>query len=217
MYHSPTYRLKVYRNFKSLRSNDYYGIVRYFEQHEEALYALELESYLDCALAYTTALFETNDWGRHNVMCDHLLQLIMAESIYTWGGEDLFTELLYKKALALSRSEAHQEAVHVLKQLRRIAPEHPETRQLLIQTLRIMMPPVRRRVRAIALLLLLLSAISTGITGIVIQPFFEAYSQLSVFLSAGLFGIGITTLIGGEWWYLRRCTVLADRPHLIIQ
>jgi hypothetical protein len=215
MYHSPTYRLKLYRNFKSLSPGDYYGVVRFFEAHEEALYALDTEAYLDCALGYTNALFETDDYRRHNVMCDHLIQLIMAERINTWGGEDLFAQLLHKKAQALHRLEAWPEAIHVLRQLRKIEPDNPEVTLLLKQTLHEMMPPVRRRLRAWALLLLFVSAVAMGISGLIVQSFYEAWGPLSVWVSSGLFIVGLLTLCVGEGWYYLRCERWAKQPDAI--
>jgi hypothetical protein len=205
MYHSPTYRLKLYRNFKSLHSSDHYGIVRFYEQHEEALYALDLEQYLDCTLAYTTSLFETGDLRRHNVMCDHLIQLVINENIYTWGGEDLFEQLLYKKALASSQLDELPVAIHVLRQLRNIAPSHHGARCLLLDCLLRQMPPTRRRLRAFALLSFLLAALSAGVLGLVVQPFFDAYVPAATFVCAALTLLGGGLLLGGELWYRLRC------------
>jgi hypothetical protein len=215
MYYSPTYRLGLYRNFKSLAPGDFYGVVRFFEAHEEALFALDTEAYLDCALGYTNALFETDDYRRHNVMCDHLIQLIMAEGIYSWGGEDLFSQLLHKKAQALYRLESWPEAIHVLRQLRKIEPDNPEVTALLKETLLELMPPVRRRLRAVALLLLFVSAIAMGASGLIVQSFFEVWGPLSAGVSAGLFVMGLLILCVGEGWYYFRCKRWAQQPDAI--
>lgn len=205
MYVSPTYRLKLYRNFKALEVNDFYGVVRYYEQHEEALHSLDLEEYLDCTLTYTNALYETADYARHNVMCDHLLELVMAEGLDHWGGEDLFTQLLLRKSLAFYHHGDFAKATHVLRQLVRIQPNDAVARHLYLRCLLRQRPNALLRVRAVALLLILVSAVSIGLVGVVVQSFFPNWFVAGWWLAGGLLGAGLCLLLGGETWHWWHC------------
>jgi hypothetical protein len=205
MYLSPTYRLKLYRNFKALEVNDFYGVVRYYEQHEEALHALEMEEYLDCTLTYANALYETADYARHNVMCDHLLELTMAEGLDRWGGEDLFSQLLLRKSLALYHSGDLPQATHILRQLVRIRPDDAVARHLYLNCLLRQRPKVLLYVRAVALLLILVAAVGVGLVGVVVQAFFPDWFVVGWWLSGGLLALGLGLLLGGELWHFWRC------------
>jgi tetratricopeptide (TPR) repeat protein len=201
MYISPAYRLRLYRNFKALEINDYYSIVRYYEQHEEGLHTLDLEEYLDCTLAYTNALFETADYGRHNVMSDHLIELVMAENIHQWGGEDLYTYLLFKKALALSHLGDLPRTIHILRQLIKINPNDLVARRTLFACLQRERPPRRMYIRAISLVLMLIAALATGISGVIVQPFFPYWFDTSMWACGAVLTLGLLILLLGEGWH----------------
>jgi tetratricopeptide (TPR) repeat protein len=204
MFLSPAHRLKLYRNLKALDAQDAYSVVRFYEENEEAFAALYPEEYLDCALVYTRALFQTNDYTRHIVMCDHLIEFVMTENLDYWGGEDQFTTLLWNKSQSLFYLEEFAKAVKVLHDLVRINPHRTEARDLLLLCLLRQKPPYRQKVRAIALLLLLLAAVSAGLSGLVFQAWFPDWQASIGWVSVGLLGTGMTLLLGVEVWHYVR-------------
>ena len=198
MYVSPAYRLKLYRNFKAIDAKDPYGIIRYYEQYEEELRTLETDEYIDCTLAYTDALFDTDDYARHLVMCDYLIELIMKEGIYYWGGEDLFCRLLHVKAVSLYNSGRLNEAINVLIALVKISPQQAQTAQLLSHYLQQEKTPGRMKGRAISLLIIFLAALAAGATGLIIKPFFQDYINLATQITGGMLITGVSMLVFTE-------------------
>lgn len=205
MYISPAHRLKLYRNFKAIDTKDPYGIIRYYEQYEEELYSLETEEYLDCTIIYCDALFETDDYARHVVMCDHLIELVMAEGVYLWGGEDVFCRLLLNKGTSLYLAGHLPDAIYVLSSLVRINPTNQNAVMLLTHCLQKERTPQRMRNRAVALLILMISALLAGVTGFVVQPFYPEYLHAITQITIGLFITGTGLLGLTEIFHIALC------------
>lgn len=205
MQYLPAYRLKLYRNFKALEANDFHGIVRYYEQHEDGIRTLDLDEYFDCTLAYTEALFETGNHGKHIVMCDHLLELIITENLEGWGGDEVFRNVLFKKAASLFRQGEYGRAEYMLKELIKIHPWDAMPQRFLHTCLLRQKPAWLTLTRATAVLLVLLAALTIAVELFVIRPFFFDYYQHALYLHNGLLLTGVLTLAGGEGWHYLRC------------
>lgn len=122
MYFLPTDRLRLYRNFKSIEVSDFQGLIRFYEQHEDGIRALDFEEYLDCTLAYTEALFEAGTYGKHLVMCDHLLECVIMQNIEQWEGIDLYYQLLFKKSASLYHLHEYAKSERILREIIKIYP-----------------------------------------------------------------------------------------------
>ena len=205
MYISPTQRLRLYRNFKAIDSRDPYSIIRYYEQHEEALSALEMDEFLDCTLAYTNALFEADEFARHIVMCDFLIEFVMRENITYFGGEDVFCTQLYKKGVSYYHLNDFPNATRVLTSAVKINPANIPACAILMSCLQQEMPKRRLKIRAWGLLLLLLSAITAGANSLVVQPFYPAFLPLCTYIAVGLFAVGSSTYLSAEASHYFKC------------
>jgi uncharacterized protein YggL (DUF469 family) len=155
VYFLPGHQLRLYRNFKAIESDDFHGVIRFYEQNEEAIEALDLDEYLDCCLSYTLALFEATDYGKATVMCDHLIEMTIEHNITNWGGEDLFEKLLLLKAQAQYKMEEDKRAIHTLSELLKINPRHLVARTLLRLILLRQQPVWLIRYRAAAVFFML--------------------------------------------------------------
>lgn len=122
MYFLPAERLRLYRNFKAIEINDFHGLIRYYEQNEDGIRALEFEQYLDCTLIYADALFEAEDFGKFIVMCDHLLEIVIMQNIHEWEGIDLYHRLLLTKSEALYHQQEYAKSERILKEVIKLYP-----------------------------------------------------------------------------------------------
>ena len=122
MFFLPAERLRLYRNFKAIEIDDFHGIIRYYEQHEDGIRTLDLEEYLDCTLVYAHALFEGENFGKHIVMCDHLLELAIMHNIADWQGDDLYHHLLMSKSAALYHQQEYGKSERILKEVIKLYP-----------------------------------------------------------------------------------------------
>ncbi len=194
----PANRLRLYRNFKAIEVSDFHGLVRYYERFEDGILALDFEEWLDCTLAYTDALFETGNHGKHLVMCDHLLETLIMHNIENWGGEDLFARTLFKKAASLYHLQEYAKAEHVLRELIKIYPDERVAIYFLQRCLLRQRPLWLFRARAVSVGVLLFAALFIAFEIFVINPFFETYTVWAQWLHNGLLIAGILLLACGE-------------------
>lgn len=211
MSYLPAYRLKLYRNFKALEVNDFYGIVRYYERFEDAIRTLDFDEYFDCTLAYANALFETGNYGKHIVMSDHLLELLILHNIETWGGEDWYAKTLFRKAASLYQLQQYPKAEHILRELLKLNPSDRMTLRFLISCLLRQRPSWLHRLRAAAILLTLCAALIVALELFVVKPFFPDWYQLVLILHNVLLFGGIGMLFAGESLHWIRCQGRAVR------
>jgi tetratricopeptide (TPR) repeat protein len=193
----PSNRLRLYREFKAIGADDYHGIVRYYEQFEEDIQAFDLDEYLDCTLAYSNSLFETGNHSKHLVMCDHLLEIVIMQNIETWGGEDLYERLLFKKAATLFQLHEYPKAEHVLRELVKIYPDEKLPRRFLEKCLLRQKPAWLTTTRAACVGLSLLAALVIAVELFAIKPFlpdwlfpFQVAHNVLLFSGIGIFVLG---------------------------
>lgn len=201
----PAYRLKLYRNFKAIDAADFHGIVRYYERFEEAMATLDAEEYFDCTLAYTYALFETGNYSQHVVMSDHLLELVIMQNIGHWGGEDIYAQLLLKKATALYEMQEYARSEHILRELLKLYPRDLKPLRLLRKCLIRQNSTLLMRTRAAAVALTFLAAAAVAVELFVVRPFFPEYYEKALLVHNIVLGAGLLVLSGGEIWQFWRC------------
>ena len=210
MTHLPAYRLKLYRNFKALKPSGYYGIVHFYEQHEEAIRQLGQEEYFDCTLAYTEALFHIGNYRQHLVMCDHLLEQVMLHNINTWGGDDIYTRLLLQKAKTLLRIHETQRSEHVLRELVKLHPYEKQFEVLLRNCLLRQKSAWKHRCRSTTIVLVFLAVAAIGVELFVVRRFFIDWYEKALLLHNGLLIASVLVLVAGEYGHFRACRRVAS-------
>lgn len=205
MSYQPTYRLRLYRDFKALDAADFHSMVRYYEQHEHDLRTLDFEEYLDCTLAYLEALFQTGEYERLLPLCDELLELTIMHNVGMWGGKDLYTQLLFRKATAHYNIHEFARAEHVLQELLKINPHHALARRFLYKVLLHQKPAWLLACRAAFVGLTLLSATVIALEFFVLRNFFPGLYGTAQIIHVSLLGLAIGVLFWGEARHSWRC------------
>lgn len=206
----PAYRLRLYRNFKALESNDFQGIIRFYEQFEEGIQSLDFEEYFDCTLAYTNALFQTGNHGKHIVMCDHLLEVIIMQNIESWGGEDLYAKTLFLKAASLFHLHEYPKAEHVLRELVKIHPTDRMPCRFLEKCLLRQRPAWLMKTRAATVGIVLLTAVVIAVEIFIVTPFFSSLVSTFQVMHNVLLGLGVFVFVAGEICHALRSHYSAD-------
>lgn len=207
MHYLPAQRLKLYRNFKAIDAVDYHGIVRFFERFEDGIRTLDDDEYFDCAFTYTEALFETGQYGKNAVMCDHLLELVITQNIETWDGTDIYAKLLLRKAASLYQLAEYARSAHVLREYIKIYPNDRFARHFLYTCLTRQKPGWLAKTRAVAIGLAFLAVAAVAVELFVVRPFFFDYYEKSLLAHNFLLGSAIFVLAAGEFrqvWLCRR-------------
>lgn len=205
MYILPTERLRLYRNFKSIEVNDFHGLIRYYEQHEDGIRSLDFDDYLDCTLAYNNALFEAANHGKHLVMCDHLLELVIMQNVDQWDGQDLYHRLLFKKSASLYHLHEYGKSERILREIVNIYPQDRLAALYLNKVLMLQKPHWLFRARAITVAFALMAVVIIALEILAVPTFFPSLLQPMQIAHNLLIALSLASLSVGEAWHALRC------------
>ena len=205
MYILPTERLRIYRNFKSIEVNDFHGLIRYYEQHEDGIRSLDFDEYLDCTLAYNNALFEAANHGKHLVMCDHLLELVIMQNVDQWDGQDLYHRLLFKKSASLYHLHEYGKSERILREIVNIYPQDRLAALYLNKVLMLQKPHWLFRARAITVAFALMAVVIIALEILAVPTFFPSLLQPMQIAHNLLIALSLASLSVGEAWHSLRC------------
>ena len=191
-------RSETYESFLAIDAVAYKDKIQFIEENFFMLRELEADEYFDMMVLYSIALFETGEYHRHAKLADHILEMSMERNIVYHRHEDIYFETLFKKAASLYNLEKIDQAVHILKELVKINPDHESTKLFLINCLIRQKKSIVRPYRNISLVLLLVSAAVIAIELALVRPLWPVWVQVVEIIRNGLFIAGVLFLIAGE-------------------
>ena len=191
-------RSETYESFLAIDAVAYKDKIQFIEENFFMLRELEADEYFDMMVLYSIALFETGEYHRHAKLADHILEMSMERNIVYHRHEDIYFETLFKKAASLYNLEKIDQAVHILKELVKINPDHESTKLFLINCLIRQKKSIVRPYRNISLVLLLISAAVIAIELALVRPLWPVWVQVVEIIRNGLFIAGVLFLIAGE-------------------
>jgi tetratricopeptide (TPR) repeat protein len=191
-------RSETYDAFLAIEETAYKDKIRYIEENFFMLRELDAEEYFDMMVLYGEALFETGEYSRQARLADHILEMSMERNILMHRGQDVYFETLFKKAAALHNLDKIDQAVHILKELVKINPDHESTKLFLINCIIRQKKPLVRPYRNMSLVLLLSSAFIIAVEFILVRTIWPAWTAIIEIIRNGLFLTGVILLIAGE-------------------
>ena len=191
-------RSETYDAFLAIDQNAYKEKIRFVEENIFVLRDLDAGAYFDMMVLYGEALFETGEYERQAKLADHILEMSIARNIVMHRDQDVYYETLFKKAASLYNLDRLNEAVHILKELVKINPDHEATKLFLINCFIQQKKAHIRPYRSMSLLLLLSSALVIGVELIVVQNHWPTWTAIVEMVRNGLFIAGVGLLVAGE-------------------
>ncbi len=171
-----TYHSLLYRNFKAIAKDNFREIVRFFEANERKIRYLEFDEYFDLRAAYVNALFETGCYKKHLLMVDLVIEMVISHNIGDYNGEDIYRQMLFRKAASLYNLYDFDKSVYILRQLIRIDPDDKYATQLLTACQRKQPSYLLGISRAASIFLFLATAVIIFVEVMAVRPFFDAYT-----------------------------------------
>jgi tetratricopeptide (TPR) repeat protein len=193
-----TGRSETYEAFLAFDAGAYKDKIQYIEENFFMLRELDADEYFDMMVLYAEALFETGEYGRQAKLADHILEMSIERNIVTHRGQDVYFETLFKKAASLHNLDHIDQAIHILKELLKINPDHESSKLFLINCIIRQKKSTVRPYRNISLVLLLISACIIAVELLLIRPFYPNWSGLTEMIRNGLFIAGVFFLVAGE-------------------
>jgi tetratricopeptide (TPR) repeat protein len=172
--------------------------IDFIEENFFKLRELDADEYFDIMVLYGEALFETGEYARQAKLADHILEMSIERNIIMHRDQDVYFETLFKKAASLHNLDKIDQAVHILKELIKINPDHESTKLFLINCIIRQKKPTVRPYRNFSLILLLSSALVIAIELIFVRQLWPSWTVIVEMLRNGLFLGGVILLIAGE-------------------
>ncbi len=187
---------KLYRDFKEIEEGAYHTIIRFYEAKIALITRLNFDLYFDILVDYTNALFEIGAYTKHINTVQQVIQLSIEHNIQFYRGEDIYFKSLYQKAAAHYNLLEYETAIHILKELIKIAPYHGLSILFLKKCKYRSQPTYIKIARATSIVLFLGAAIITAIEVMIIHPFSPIYTAVFEQFRFATLGLGIFVLIG---------------------
>jgi len=191
-------RSKTYDAFLAIEAMGYKEKIQYIEENFFMLRQLDGEEYFDMMVLYGEALFEVGEYARQAKLADHIVEMSIERNIIMHRGQDVYFETLFKKAASLHNLDKIDQAVHILKELVKINPDHESTKLFLINCIIRQKKPSVRPYRNISLVMLLSSAVIIAIELILVRRLWPSWTMIIEMIRNGLFIAGVILLIAGE-------------------
>ncbi len=198
MSNSPTRDSHLYRSFKAIEADSYRSILRFVENHTEELHLLSVREYFDLQYAYVAALFETGAYDRVVDQTTSLLELAIEENITLVDGEDVYRALLFRRAHGLFYLMQYDASLAVCDQMLRLYPRDKAVAHLYERGLYQRSNAWVSRVRALSVLLFLTAATLIAIEVLIVQHFFDDYTDAVMWVRNVSFVAGWLLLLGGD-------------------
>lgn len=189
---------ETYEGFLAIEANAYKERIQYIEENFFMLRELDTEEYFDMMVLYGEALFETGEYGRQAKLADHIIEMSIERNIVIHRHQDVYFETLFKKAASLHNLDKIDAAVHILKELIKINPDHESTKLFLINCIIRQKKSTIRPYRNISLVLLLSSALVIAFELLLVRNIWPAWEPVVEMIRNGLFICGVILLITGE-------------------
>jgi len=195
------YHSRVYQEFKGIEQSEFRSIVRFFESRTDEIIHLEFNEYFELLLAYSEALFEIGTYHSFLTVADQAIAITIEQNIKYYHGEDVFFNILFKKAAAHYNLMEYGKAKHILKELIKMDSGNEITIRFLKKCSRQEKPAYLKSTRAISVFLFLLTAGIIAIELFLVRPFFAAYIDLIEIIRNVIFGAGWIILIAGDLFF----------------
>jgi hypothetical protein len=196
--HFKTHRSQLYRDFKSIRTEDHRAVVRFFEAHEKAIFQLDFEEFFDLLVAYTEALFEIGSYAKHSLMADVVIEASIEQNVHFHRGADIYFDTLFRKACSLYHMYELNKSAHILRQLIRMKPGRRESVFLLKKVLLRRPRALRKNLRAAAMFLFLLTPLIIVLDELAVKPFYAQHQEMVALSRNAVFATGWLCLLGSE-------------------
>lgn len=188
----------VYQEYLDIEPKAHQERIRFFEANRGSISKLERVQRLEMSIEYEVSLFEVGDYYKYLKNVDQLLTICIQDNIYSIDGDDIYQELLFKKACALHNVLDFYGADHVFSELVKIDKTHKIYQIAYLKNKVSQFRYEGQKVRTFTIGILLLTGLVIGIELLIIRPLFEAYITPVELLRIGMFVVAVGSILFQE-------------------
>jgi len=190
----------VYLEYQGIDDGAFQEKIRYFERNKPAIKTLPYEVRLEMSLEYVVSHFEVGEYYQYLKHVDSLLSKVVEENIFSVDGDDIYQELLYRKAASLHNVLDFYGAEHVLKELYLIDSDSNLYKRTYIKNFSDRLRSQAQKARGIIIAMLGITGFIIGLELLVVRPFHPAMVGAVELSRNILFGSALLSLIGKEMY-----------------
>ncbi len=188
---------QIYLQYFGIGDDAWRDKVRFYEENVKNLDALYFDDRIELDMDYLLCLFEVGRYERFLSKIDPILETIIAENIYTFKGDNIFNQLLFRKAACYFQLNQYEKAKYILRQLISIDASNGLYIGLYSICNRKLNNDIYLSIKATAMAAFLI-VLSITVVRIFLEPFFDIYMQPFLVLRTSLIMYAIVCLIGLE-------------------
>lgn len=194
---------KLYRSFISIEKDNYDKVILFFKENEEKIRSLNGEEFREIILEFCDALFEAGKYERYIEFSLEIIPISLEYGV----PEYLYSKILFRRAASLYHTGWVTKAEAILVQLYKISPNKKEVKLLLKKCIQHRRNGLAQKIRAIAILFILLTTLISSVEVLFIRPFYELYSNVFEWAKYVLIFFAIMIVVSGvlaEQCYIRK-------------
>lgn len=188
----------LYRSFKQIPEHSYREQIRFVDVQKQNIEHLSFQYWIDIKLTYTFALFEIGSYERFLNHADEMIEKVIMHNIYYHRHEDVYCELLFRKAAALFNTGKISEAIVIIEQIIQIDHTHKFAAPFLQKCLSIQQRHNKYKIQAAGILLLLAGTAFMAAELLLVKPFLPDLATHANMLRYGFLIPGIILLLWSE-------------------
>jgi len=170
---SPHTRLRsLYNKYLYLDDNAYYDKKRFYEQNESDVQNMKLADSLWIESGYLDALFKISDYNKFCDKSQLFLERLIFHNISYFNGEQLFENILHKRAASYYQLRNYKKSIHNASELLKINPDRKDTQKILFYAIRSSHKLALKIIKASLMAFFLVTAVLLMFYQIVILSFF---------------------------------------------
>jgi len=198
---SSTYYSKIYKEFKEIATNEHLSIVRFYESYESDITQLNFTEYFELLISYSDALFEIGAYQNHIKAVDMAIQCSILNNIKFYNGQDIYIDLLFKKAASCYNVMEYDQAEHILRELVKISPYNELVHRFLKKCLQKKKPAYLKNARGLAILLLLSTALVIAIELLFVRTLMNDYISIFETIRNTTFVTSLVLILGSAAYH----------------
>jgi tetratricopeptide (TPR) repeat protein len=177
-----SYQRSIYFEFLKIEQNAWKEKVRFFERQYEDILDLEYNDQIEIYYDYTQALYELGDYQHYINIVDELILSVIEHNVTHIKDENVYNNLLFRKACSHFNREELDEGKHILGELIKIDPTNQTYTKAYFQfgvNHAVQIPKSLQVASAINLFLFILTSVAELL---LLNPFFGEWQGVVTFL-----------------------------------
>ncbi len=177
------------------------SIIQFYERHQKDIFHLEEKESLELNIIYLRSLFEVGSYENFLKYVDGAIEAIIFNNILEFEGEDIYYELLFRKASALYHLYRFEDSAYICGQLIKINSDNSLAPHLLRKIYVDRKPKYLHSSRAASLVMFLVTAVLCAIELLLLTSTYEVYQPNVEVVRISVFCLGIALLAGSQLFH----------------